>query len=350
MTKGGWSQRWRLFRVVGSPALSFIVLASTLFLLTYAGRPARADFGSFSFTAVGDYAETNYTTANLNYIAHSGANFNLALGDFDYTHMAAAQWSSYVTRLLPPSFPFEVVAGNEDQSQMNTYAANLPDHIGNISGTYAKEYSFDYPSGPYPSGPALARFILVSPGGVVAGYNYSKGSSHYNWVSQQIDGARSAGIPWVIVAMHEPCIYVNSASRSGACSSLDLLNLLVSKKVDLILYGHKHNFQASKQLALNGPTCTSLTTGTYNSNCVVSSSTSLAKGAGSVMVINGTGGETPLMSTNSSDPNAGYFRTWEGGKTNATWGVSLINVSSSQLTVNFVGNSGGTFSDSFTIS
>jgi hypothetical protein len=341
MTKGGRSQDWRLFRVVGSPALSFIVLASTLFLLTYASRPARAV--GFSFTAVGDYAETNYTTANLNYIAHSGASFNLALGDFDYTHRAAAQWSSYVTGLLSPSFPFEIVAGNEDKSQLNTYIAALPDHMGS-TGTYAKEYSFDYPPGS-----ALARFILVSPGGVLAGYNYSKGSSHYNWVSQQIDGARSAGIPWVIVAMHEPCIYVNSTSSSGSCSSLDLLNLLVSKKVDLILTGHRHDFQVSNQLALNSTTCTSLMTGKYNSNCVVNSTSSLTRGAGTVIVINGTGGETPLGGLNSSDPNAGYFRTWEGGKTNATWGVLNVTVSATQLSVQFMGISGGSFTDSFTI-
>jgi hypothetical protein len=341
MTRGGWSQRWHLFRLVGSPALSFIVLASTLFLLTYTSRPARAV--GFSFTAVGDYAKTNYTTANLNYIAHSGASFNLAVGDFDYTHRAAAQWSSYVTGLLSPSFPFEIVAGNEDGSQLNTYIAALPDHMGS-TGIYAKEYSFDYP----PSSP-LARFILVSPGGIVPGYSYSQGSSHYNWVSQEIDGARSAGIPWVIVAMHEPCIYVNSTSSSGSCSSLDLLNLLVSKKVDLILYGHKHNFQTSKQLAFNGTTCTGLAPGTYNSNCVVNSSTSLAKGAGSVMVINGTGGETPLGGLNRSDPNAGYFRTWEGGKTNATWGVLNVTVSATQLSVQFVGISGGSFTDNFTI-
>jgi predicted phosphodiesterase len=342
MTKGGRSQQWRLFRLVGSPALSFIVLASTLLLLASVKKPAQADF-TFNFTAIGDYAETNYTNANLSYIAHqSGASFNLGLGDFDYTHTAAAQWSSYVTNSLR-GIPFEIVAGNEDKRQLNTYIAALPDRIGNISGTYAKEYSFDYPPGS-----PLARFILVSPGGVVAGYNYSKGSPHYNWVSQQIDDARGRGISWIIVAMHEPCIYVNSTSFSGPCSSLDLLNLLVSKRVDLILYGHKHNFQASKQLAFNGTTCTSLTPGTYNSNCVVNSSTSLTKGTGSVMVINGTGGETPLMGTNSSDPNAGYFRTWEGGKTNATWGVSLITVSSSQLSVKFIGTS-GSFSDSFTI-
>lgn len=339
------STQKRLFHITVVTLLTLTILAGTLFLLAHVSRSAQTSSG-FTFTALGDYAETSDTTANLNYIAQSGASFNLALGDLNYSpsKVSASAYASYVQSHLPVNFPFEIIAGNEDQAQLSALATDLPDHIGNISGNYAKEYYFDYPPGS-----PLARFIMVSPGGVVAGYNYTKGTSHYNWVSQQIDGARSAGIPWVIVGMHEPCIYVNTASQSGPCSSIDLLNLLVSKNVDLILYGHKHNYQASKQIAFNGTTCTSLTAGKYNSNCVVNSSSSLVRGAGPVMVIDGTGGETPLMGTSSSDPNAGYYRKWEGGSSNATWGVLRITVSATLLSVKFVGTSGGSFSDGFTV-
>ncbi len=325
--------------------LTLLVLVSTWFVFAHTSKSAQTISG-FTFTALGDYAQTSDTTANLNYIAQSGASFNLALGDLNYnpSKVSASAYASYVKSHLPANFPFEMIAGNEDQAQLSALAAALPDHIGSISGSYAKEYYFDYPSGS-----PLARFIMVSPGGVLPGYSYTKGTSHYNWVSQQIDAARSAGIPWVIVGMHEPCIYLSSSSHSGSCSSLDLLNLLVGKKVDLILYGHKHNYQASKQIALNGTTCTTVTAGKYNANCVVNSSSSLSRGAGSVMVIDGTGGDTPLMGTSNSDPNAGYYRKWEGGNNNATWGVLKITVSATQLSVKFVGTSGGSFSDGFTV-
>lgn len=299
---------------------------------------------SFRFTAAGDYAQTSYTTANLDYIARSGARFHLALGDLNYdpTNVTATSWSSYVKSHLPANFPFEVLIGNEDE-QFDELAEDLPDHLGNIYGTYGKEYRFDYPAAA-----PLVRFILVSPGGVAEGYNYTKGWPHYNWVAQQIDEARNAGIPWVIVGMHEYCIVINSTIHSDTCTALDLTNLLLSKKVDLILYGHKHNFQVSKQLALNSTTCTSLTIGAYNPDCVVSASTSLTKGAGPVMVINGTGGDSPLSDLDSGDPEAGYFRAWEGSGRNPTWGISCFTVSSTQITVQYVGVSGG-FSDSFTI-
>ncbi len=150
---------------------------------------------SFSFTAVGDYGQTSSTTANLNYIAGSGTSFNLALGDLNYDSatVSADDWSSYVRGHLPATFPFEIVVGEHDTAQIDALAADLPDRVGAISGTYAKEYFFDYP----PGNP-LARFIMVSPGGLVSGYQYTQGSPHYNWVASTIDNARAAHIPWVI--------------------------------------------------------------------------------------------------------------------------------------------------------
>ena len=337
------SQHNSLIRTVSTSLVGLLVVVSSVFLITHVKQPARADANtSFSFTSVGDYGESAYTTANLKYIGKSGASFNLALGDlnYDHVHTTAAQWSSYVQSNLPANFPFEILAGNEDP-QISALATGLPDRIGNISGTYAQEYSFDYP----PNTP-LVRFIFASPGGILPGYDYSQGSTHYNWVAQQIDSARTAGIPWVIVGMHEYCLAINDGSP-GTCSSLDLMNLLLSKKVDLILYGHQHNYQVSKQLALNS-SCTSLTVGTFNANCVVNSTANLTKGAGSVMVINGTGGKS-IFKINASDPDAKYFRIWEGSNIKGTMGVNFITVTQSKLTVKFVPVSKGKFTDTFTI-
>src|SRR6266700_1211778 len=328
---------------LGLVCLLMLVAASTFFAAIGSRKGAQAD-SSFSFTAAGDYGQTNSTTANLNYIAGSGASFNLALGDLNYdpATVSADVWSSYVKGHLPANFPFEIVVGEHDTAQIDALAADLPDQVGTISGTYAKEYYFDYP----PGNP-LARFIMVSPGGLVSGYQYTQGSPHYKWVASTIDNARAANIPWVIVGMHKYCIVVRS-DHLDACAGQDLLNLLIGKKVDLILQGQKHGYQASKQLTLNGTTCASLAVGSYNASCVVDDTTSLTKGAGSVIDITGTGGKS-LATIDTSDPQAGYFRTWMGGDVNPTWGVSRFTVSATQLTAQFVPVSGGTFSDGFTI-
>src|SRR6266571_3095999 len=342
------NRKWNLpgflsLSTLGLVCLLMLVAASTFFAAIGSRKGAQAD-SSFSFTAAGDYGQTNSTTANLNYIAGSGASFNLALGDLNYdpATVSADVWSSYVKGHLAANFPFEIVVGEHDTAQFDALAADLPDQVGTISGTYAKEYYFDYP----PGNP-LARFIMVSPGGLVSGYQYTQGSPHYKWVASTIDNARAANIPWVIVGMHKYCIVVRS-DHLDACAGQDLLNLLIGKKVGLILQGQKHGYQASKQLTLNGTTCASLAVGSYNASCVVDDTTSLTKGAGSVIDITGTGGKS-LATIDTSDPQAGYFRTWMGGDVNPTWGVSRFTVSATQLTAQFVPVSGGTFSDGFTI-
>ena len=247
---------------------------------------------------------------------------------------------------LPANFPFEILPGGHDTSDagenttndIDTYAADLPDHIGKITGTYAKQYAFDYPA----SNP-LARFILVSPSDVLVGYDYGKGSADYNWVSQEIDSARAANIHWVIVAMHQYCFVIDSTS----CASQDLLDLLLTKHVDLILQAQKHNYQASKQLALN-PSCTVLPITSYNAHCVVNATTNMTRGAGSVIVVTGTGGTTPELAINTSDPKIGYFRAWMGPNVNQSWGLSKFTVTPTQITMQFVAVS-GSFTDSFTI-
>ena len=337
----GNSSKFRRLIPLSTISLVVLIIVSTCIALTSVnkGKVVRAADTSFTFTAAGDYAQTKHTTANLKQIAQSRANFNLGLGDFSYiSTVTADQWSTYAKGYLPANFPFEIIPGDHDVSQISLYAADLPDYMTS-TGTYAQQYYFDYPA----TSP-LARFIMLSPS-EISGYNYTKGGSGYRWVSSTIDGARAANIPWVIVGMYKNCFSLGSAH----CSHNDLMDLLVSKNVDLILYAHKHNYEASKQLALNSATCPSLTTVSYNANCVVPNATNtMTKGAGSVIVIVGTGGAS-MIGVDNTDPALGYFRAWEASNSNQTWGISQFTVSATQITMKFVGTSGGTFADSFTI-
>jgi len=251
------------------------------------------------------------------------------------------------------TFPFELLSGNhEDGGEIqdgliDNFVQCLPDRLGAV-GTYGKEYYFDYPA----SSP-IARFIMTSPGlNFTNGgsYSYAAGTAHYNWVSNTIDNARAAGIKWVIVGMHKVCITMGIMP----CDiGTDLFNLLVSKKVDLILQAHDHDYQRSKQLALNGTTCTAISPATYNSNCVVNdgSTGNYPQGAGPVVVIVGTIGEA-LSNLNTAASDAGYFARWMGSNINPTNGLAKFSLSSDQLTVsaNFTGSTApNNFNDSFTI-
>ncbi len=208
---------------------------------------------TFQFAAAGDHSQDVNTNSSLQLLKSSGANFYLALGDLSYQSVGEeATWCNIVKSYVVRNFPFELVSGFHDDGResspkdgglIDNFVGCLPDKLGS-TGIYGKEYYFDYPS----SSP-LARIIMVSPdlnftnGGY---YSYTTGSSHYEWLSSTIDGARASGITWVIVGMHKPCISAGIYSTCVVGGAL--MNLLIEKKVDLVLQAHDHNYQRSKQL------------------------------------------------------------------------------------------------------
>jgi hypothetical protein len=300
----------------------------------------------FSFTASGDIGATSNSEGTLQAIKNTGSNFHLALGDFSYGQLQPeTAWCNFIKSKLGSNFPFELVSGNHDQDgsgqgHVTNFASCLPHRLEPLSGAYGTEYYFDHQN--------LARIIMISPNVVLNGetYAYNSGSVRLNWLSNSIDSARSAGIPWVIVGMHKNCL---SMGTKNCEIGTDLMNLLISKKVDLVLQGHDHNYQRSKQLAHNS-SCTSLSENTYNSTCVMDSGNDdrYGKGIGTVFQIIGSGG-VGLTNINTSDTEANYFAKYMGANINPTFGVSKFNVSSDEILVQFLRGSGGNFYDNYSI-
>ncbi len=307
---------------------------------------SNAGVSRFTFLAAGDYNSTANTSLNLTGMASAGANFTLALGDFSYDMQTETQWCNYIKSFFGAAYPFELLAGNHDETNIDTFASCLPDLLGNITGAYGKEYYFDYPAAS-----PLARFILISPNLTInsATYSYASTSPRYTWTSNAIDGARSAGIPWVVVGMHKVCLSMGVKS----CEiGVDLENLLVGKKVDLVLQAHDHDYQRSKQLALNPSSCPALVAGSYNANCTVpdgdGNPDTYVKGSGTVSVISGAGGFNNY-DVNASDSEAGYFAKWYGSSANPVSGFAKFDVSPDEISVSFVRTAGASFADNFTI-
>lgn len=306
---------------------------------------------SFTFAASGDHGANVKTQAGLASLDVSPADFYLALGDLDYDQTPTDQaWCDYVHANLPtkgPLYPFEVVTGNHESDtglngSIQNFAACLPDRLGATPGPgsiYGAEYSVDYPA----TAP-LARFIMISPELTVAGiaYHYVPGNPHYDWLASQIDSARDAGIPWVIVGMHYPCL---SAGQYPCATGSALMNLLVGKRVDLVLHGHDHNYQRSKQLALDPVTCPSIAGTGYAPACVVDDGMDgiYPKGAGTIDVISGTFSQS-LYPVSQLDPEAPFFAKLDS----TTNGYTQYTVSAGRIDATFVPTT-GTATDAFSI-
>ena len=298
------------------------------------------------FTAAGDYTAGASAQSVLTGIKTAAPDLNLALGDLSYGTTGQEQaWCNFVTQTVGAGFPFELLSGNHESNgqngNINDFSACLPNQLPGVVGTYGREYYVDVPQGA-----PLIRFIMISPGLPFSDgtWTYASGTSHYTWTQNAIDGARAANVPWVVVGMHKPCLTMGQyACDPGS----DLLNLLVSKRVDLVLTGHEHLYQRSVQLA-TGASCPSITPGVYNAGCVADGDSTLTKGAGTVFATVGTGGNANY-DINPNDSEAGYFAAAYGNSTAPLWGLLDVTATSTQLNANFVRTGGATFSDSFVI-
>jgi PKD repeat protein len=322
-----------------------LVLVLSLLLLSSAavGAPT-AD--RVRFTAVGDFGANSNTGPVLTGMGASGADLHLALGDLHYSQSASEEaWCDYVKARVGHGVPFELVAGNHESNgqdgHINNFSACLPNQLPGAVGTYGRQYYVDVPQDA-----PLVRFVMISPSLPFPDgtWNYPAGSARYSWTAAAIDQARSRDIPWVVVGMHKPCLSVGDRTcEIGA----DITNLLIAKRVDLVLMGHEHNYQRTKQLAL-GPGCTSLAIGSYNASCVKDSDNDLVAGAGTVFATIGTGG-MGQYNLNPGDAEWPYFAATAGSTASPVFGFGDFDVTRDRIQVRFVRTGGAAFSDAFTL-
>jgi Calcineurin-like phosphoesterase len=352
------------------------------------GAPAGPPPGgeSFAFAAGGDMGCSPDAATTLEGIHAAGVDFALHFGDMAYDQAPAPYeqtWCDFVKARLGADFPYEIVTGGHDldegatkgpqyEGSIDNYVKCLPDHMASTSGNgagYGKEYYFDHPA----ANP-LARIIMISPSitmpdGTTYDYTANPPTPHYQWLVNAIDGARAAGIRWVLVGTARDCI---TAGEKHCEIGPDVMNLLVAKKVDLILEGHEHGYERSKQLTL-GPNCPTIPlNAAAPAACISHDGTdgSYVKGDGPVTVIAGTLGigQRPMY---PQDPEAPDFVTLMGGSCAAgvyepTDGTPLpqngapctdgpapgfvkYTVSPTQIRAEFIPDRPGRFADTFTI-
>lgn len=332
-----------------------------------AGNPA------YSFTVAGDFdGNASTTDPVLQGIGGPASAFTLATGDFRYGAKTDEEgWCSYVKSFVGETYPFQLVTGNHEnpgeQGSLGSgplsansidnivdgsgnvtnygYSACLPDRMGSV-GTYGREYYFDYNNN--------TRVIMVSPDSpkfandgttILDPYAYAgPGDVHYDWLAARIDEAKLGG-KWVVVGMHKNCISVGEKSCEIGEAVMDLL---ISKKVDLVFQGHDHTYQRSHSLI-------DANSNAFNTAHVADfgNDNYYDRGVGTVFVVVGTGGRLNLYSVEPADGDDGYFVTKMGGDSanppGQTYGYIKVDVTDQALAVNFVPRAGGTYTDSFTI-
>lgn len=340
--------------VLRRPALAIALLAAfsvpTVWASTTpvaADREAAAEIASsVAFNAVGDFGSGAAARATFAKLGTQPGDLTMALGDYSYsTTVTEHQWCDLVKSGLGEGYPFELLSGNHESNGQNgfidAYTTCLPNQLPGLRGTYGRQWWVDYPQ----SSP-LVRFVALSPGIPFpeGNYDYTAGSVRYQWAAAAIDGARDAGIPWVVVGMHVPCL---SVGKYGCGGVEDLTNLLVQKRVDLVLTGHEHMYQRTHQLA-TGAGCAAIVPGTFTASCVADNDNAYVKGRGTVFATVGTGG-VESRAANLADPELPWFAAVSGSNINPAFGFLHMQATSDRLDAAFVRSGAGDFTDSFSL-
>jgi PKD repeat protein len=326
-----------------------LAVAAVVIALIGTGSTAQSadEPGVVHFTAVGDFGSNNNTRAVLAGMAAQEPDLALALGDLSYGTTGAEQaWCDLVTEQVGVGFPFELIAGNHESNgqngNINDFSACLPNQLQGLVGTYGRQWYVDVPRVD-----PLVRFIAVSPAlpfddGTT--WSYAAGSPHYNWTVNAIDSARANDIPWVVVGAHKPCLSMGIYTcEIGA----DFTNMLINKRVDLVLHGHEHFYQRSHQIGTRTG-CTAVVPGSFDVDCVADGDSVMNQGVGTVFATSGLGGQEQ-RTVNNADAEAPYFATASASNQNLSRGFLDVKVTGDDLVARFVPVQGFTYTDAFTI-
>ena len=302
--------------------------------------PSPPDEPSVRFSVLGDIGSSDATDAVLRSIAGRRDDFSLAVGDLSYGRNGAEDtWCRFVTDRVGSAYPFELLAGNHESDGPNgdidRFADCLPNRLPGLVGSYGRQWYADQPA----TNP-LVRVVMISPALDFGhgSWSYDDGTTHQQWLRSAVDGAHAAGIAWVVVGMHKPCL---SLGRYACDPGIELVDALLDTGVDLVLTGHEHLYQRTQPLAL-GPGCPRVRPDRYVAACLA------ADRPGTTFVTVGTGGHE-LRAVDASDPERSYFAAFSAENRQPSYGSLDVQVTGDRLTATFVPVAGGTFTDRVTL-
>jgi acid phosphatase type 7 len=172
-----------------------------------------------------------------NLIKQQGVGNILILGDNQYENGSLANYTTSFSRfesgmgsyLLP-------TAGNHEYS--TTGASGYFSYFGQRAGTVGQGwYSKD-----------IGKWHVISLNSNCNQVGCTIGSSQYQWLENDLNQTNSA---CTLVFWHHPR-YSSGSSHGNNSWHNDMYNLMLSKKVDVLLQGHEHNYERFAKMDGNG--------------------------------------------------------------------------------------------------
>ncbi|XP_041992872.1 probable inactive purple acid phosphatase 27 isoform X1 [Salvia splendens] len=170
------------------------------------------------------------------------------IGDISYATGFMAEWDFFLHLISPlaSQLPYMTAIGNHERDYIDSGSVYVtPDSGGECGVAYETYFPMptagkDKPWYSIEQGPV--HFTVIS-----TEHNWTQNSEQYEWMNKDMGAVNRTTTPWLIFTGHRPMY--SSSPRIPILPSVDnqfveaVEPLLLANKVDLVLFGHIHNYE-----------------------------------------------------------------------------------------------------------
>ncbi|CAB9522884.1 Zn(2+) purple acid phosphatase [Seminavis robusta] len=235
---------------------------------------------SLKFAYIGDIGQFEHSQENIvHLVTHERNNLNAIMlaGDIAYTGYDNRRWDTFFDFMddffMVDEIPMQICAGNHDiEKEENSNEIFLAyEHRFDMPHVQPAQLGvYDGPSGhlnmdapPYPLDYEYGNAYYAFSYGIThniflnAYSSMDPGSIQYKWLVRELQSVERRVTPWLIVTMHVP-VYnafdVHHHDLQILAAKEHIEPLFVQYKVNLVVAGHIHAYQRTKNVAMDEPT------------------------------------------------------------------------------------------------
>ncbi|XP_030492644.2 probable inactive purple acid phosphatase 27 [Cannabis sativa] len=167
------------------------------------------------------------------------------IGDISYATGFLVEWDFFLHQIFPVAsrVSYMTAIGNHERDYMDSGSVYVTPDSGGECGVPYETY-FQMPTLAkdkpwYSIEQGTVHFTVIS-----TEHNWKKNSEQYLWMKKDMASINRAKTPWLIFMGHRP-MYTSSTGLFSVDTDFakEVEPLLLANKVDLVLFGHVHNYE-----------------------------------------------------------------------------------------------------------
>lgn len=183
--------------------------------------------------------------AIANEVNSNNVNSVFHIGDISYATGFLAEWDFFLNLISPVAsrVSYMTAIGNHERDYIDSGSVYVTPDSGGECGVPYETY-FPMPTAAkdkpwYSIEQGSVHFTVIS-----TEHDWSENSEQYNWIKKDLASVNRQHTPWLIFMGHRPMYTSNNGFSSKDQKFINAVEpLLLQNKVDLVLFGHVHNYE-----------------------------------------------------------------------------------------------------------